>query len=213
MNKYFIIIFVSVGKNSRKCFIGHCRKTSGFHWTILNCIMKLFLVTLVLCLIFVSSTPVACNSGSGNMGSTLDVQCLPPVGHFCIACDEKFVKLDGFGGNPALSNLVCYIAHGKNSNSLDISTYSCPCSALMFFSFFFKIFRAALSSQPTQQQLLDDAVKSLKCAKKEVSTCRGRHCLVKESMRSTKGKILEAEYLETKAQQLEEYAESLENIL
>jgi hypothetical protein len=72
-----------------------------------------------------------------------------------------------------------------------------------------------LSSQPTQQQQLIDALKTLKCSKNEVSTCRGRNCLEKQSttMRNTKGRILEAEYLETKAQQLEEYAESLENIL
>jgi DNA-binding IscR family transcriptional regulator len=64
-----------------------------------------------------------------------------------------------------------------------------------------------LSSQPTQQKQLDDAVKALKCSKIGDSTCRGRNCFVKESMRSTKGRILEAEDLETKAQQLEEYAE------
>jgi hypothetical protein len=127
---------VSVGEILSKKFHWSILKKSGFSLAIQNNNMKLFLVTLVLCLIFVSSTPVACNSGSGNMGSTLGVQCLPPVGHYCVACDGKFVKVDGFGGNPAFSNFVCYFAPGTNSNSLDISTYSCPCSALKFYFIF-----------------------------------------------------------------------------
>jgi hypothetical protein len=58
--------------------------------------MKLFLVTLVLCLIFVSSTPVACNSGSGNMGSTLDVD----------------LDLELLGAEPCADHNICEIKCG-----------------------------------------------------------------------------------------------------
>jgi hypothetical protein len=69
-----------------------------------------------------------------------------------------------------------------------------------------------LSSNPTQQQQLKDAVKSLKCAN-EIETCRGKFCHIKKSSTKSRSRTLEAEYLETKAQQLEEFAESLENII